>query len=305
MNRVITTILLFSGMLFLICGFLLQNTLMVQAQDDDDREYIGIRECNDCHRDISNRHELTRHGMTLLEVEEDSEPEDLGFVLGNFGLGEDIRTVIFPDGTERAFNLDDIAFTLGTGSNYQAYVTALDNDSYAVLPALWDSNTMMWVPLRLADTWLDSAYDFGSQCAGCHTVGLSFNSDTEIYEWEEEGVQCEACHGPGSLHAELVEDFGFEITGTQYLEIFAALDNPTDARVCGACHIRGRADDGIHPYPIEYIPGNELLTAFSPVPTDRANSGIPWIPRRTRCRPGRSAGTGPRGPFSRGSRWRL
>ena len=265
MNRVTSTILLFSGIMLLLYGFLLQNTLTVQAQADDEREYMGLRECNDCHRDLSNQHELSRHGMTLLEVEADAEPDDLGFVLGDFTVGEDVRTVAFPDG-ERAFELADIAFTLGAGANHQAYVVSLDDDVYAVLPAMWDVHESAWIPYNRADTWPDPAYDFGSQCAGCHTVGLSFDEEDGIYQWEEEGVQCEACHGPGSLHVDLVDDIGFDMTGEQYHEIAAALDNPTNVQVCGSCHVRGLDDDGIHPYPFTH--GEDLLASYSLVAED-------------------------------------
>ena len=78
MGRVTTTFMLFSGFLLLISGLLLHNAVPTQAQDDDDREYLGVRECNDCHRDLSREHALSRHGLTLMEVEEDAEPDELG-----------------------------------------------------------------------------------------------------------------------------------------------------------------------------------------------------------------------------------
>lgn len=272
MRRAIIAVLLISGLLILVYGYMLLNiTVPVQAQDDDDREYVGVRECKGCHRDLGNRHELSRHGMTLLEVEEDDDQEDLGFLLGDFAVGEALRTVAFPDGIERAFDRRDIAFTLGAGENYQAYVTALDEDNYSVLPARWDVKAGEWVPFNLAESWPDEAYDFGSRCAGCHTVGLTFDPEDNVYEWEDEGVQCEACHGPGSLHVDLVDDAGRDISGEEYREISAALDNAIDAQVCGACHTRGIADDGIHPYPIEYAPGNELTTGYALFPPNDAS----------------------------------
>ena len=229
---------------------------------DDDLEYAGTRECRSCHRSYANDHRETVHGRTLLEVaevDEDDEPA----IIADFETGEEIRTVEFADDETRAFTEDDVIFTLGAGRNYQAYVTEVDDEIYRVLPAQWNVSDETWVPLSLADDWSDPAYDFNSQCAGCHTT----NFNAENLEWDEEGVQCEACHGPGLLHVELADDAGSSLSEAEYDEVSSAINFSLDSQVCGQCHIRGlHAESGL-PHPVAYYPGNDLLdeSTFTPV----------------------------------------
>lgn len=67
-------------------------------------------------------------------------------------------------------------------------------------------------------------------CFVCHATGPSSTGHQDSLEgvegtWSEPGVQCEACHGPGSRHPSNPS------AGTIYV-------NP-DAEFCGTCHRRG------------------------------------------------------------------
>ena len=74
-----------------------------------------------------------------------------------------------------------------------------------------------------------SVYD----STGYHATGHQDNLEGIVGTWAAPGVQCEACHGPGSLH-----------TGNPY-GIRMPIDR--DAQACGPCHsqagrgsVRGR-----------------------------------------------------------------
>ena len=69
-------------------------------------------------------------------------------------------------------------------------------------------------------------------CGPCHTTGYSNDPDAHqddlpglIGTWTEPGVQCEACHGPGSLHA------------ANPRGVKPVVDR--DSEQCGKCHYRG------------------------------------------------------------------
>ena len=52
-------------------------------------------------------------------------------------------------------------------------------------------------------------------CGNCHTTGYSNNGNQDGLpgiqgQWEFPGVQCEACHGPGSLHVDSEGDVAVE-----------------------------------------------------------------------------------------------
>ena len=70
-------------------------------------------------------------------------------------------------------------------------------------------------------------------CGSCHTTGYSAEGNQLGLEglvgtWALEGVQCEACHGPGSEHAAAADPTLIKID--------------TSSAMCGQCHIRGDAD---------------------------------------------------------------
>ena len=64
----------------------------------------------------------------------------------------------------------------------------------------WNLLTQEWVPYHAGD--INKPFD----CGKCHTTGYQptghqLGLPGLIGTWEEDGVRCEACHGPGSDHA--------------------------------------------------------------------------------------------------------
>lgn len=233
---------------------------------DENLEYAGTHECRSCHRSYANDQEETIHFRTFIEV---AEAEDDNVILADFDLEDDSRITPFDDET-RLFTMDDVVFTLGAGRHYQAYVTEVDTDVYRVLPAQWNVADEIWIPLPLADEWTDTAYDFNSQCAGCHTT--DFNA--EELTWEETGVQCEACHGPGLNHVEFADDAGSSISDDEYADLSFAINFALDGQVCGQCHSRGMNEETALPIPVGYHPGMDLLdeSVFTPVDISNENA---------------------------------
>lgn len=223
----------------------------VDAQDDaQTADYIGSGDCRDCHRNLARDHTNTPHANALQE----GDKKDA--ILGDFSQGEDIRMVQFPgEDAPRPFTKDDIAYVVGAGRYIQRYLYEVGRREWAVLPAEWNVTTGTWQPYKLADVWPAPEYDFVQNCAGCHTTGLNI----ERSRWEDEGVWCEACHGPGSIHAELADDAGSHPSDKERAEIHAAIVLSPDAQVCGQCHSQGSNPDGTHPFPTDYRPGGTLL----------------------------------------------
>jgi hypothetical protein len=249
------------GLGSLACGItlLFGGIPRVSAQDVDleDAEYVGAEECGDCHRDLSRPHGETAHALTLQDVSRD---QDL--ILGDFEQGEDVRMVQFPGDDElRPFEADDIAYTVGSGRNVQRYLYEVERSEFMVLPVQWNVKAQAWEAYTLADDWPDDAYAFGPNCAGCHTTGI----DTRRFRWEDDGVQCESCHGPGSLHIEAVDD------DEDPEVIHASIVLSPDPQICGQCHSQGSEPEDNLPFPAEYRPGQADLMdedVFTLVPPD-------------------------------------
>ncbi|MCA9915996.1 MAG: hypothetical protein KC496_21725, partial [Anaerolineae bacterium] len=232
--------LMMGGAVLLVMGLFLLPTPpgVVVAQDFSDAEYIGRGECNDCHRDVDRAHRDSPHVLALQDV---ADEENKDAILGDFSQGDDIRTVLFPGESEpRPFTAADIVFAMGSGQHAQTYLVATGEHEYLVLPAEWNTLAQAWEPLALADAWPDPVYDFVTNCAGCHTTGL----DASRGRWEDDGVECEACHGPGSTHADLVDDAGSSIDDEEVAAIRGAIAFTSDSQMCGQCHSRGTTPDG-------------------------------------------------------------
>ncbi|MCI0713520.1 MAG: hypothetical protein L0154_25410 [Chloroflexi bacterium] len=231
--------------------FILWGVTSTSAQGDDEREYVGARECSSCHRDLARSHEESPHALALIG---DRSTE---LWLADFEAGEDVRTVALPGESEaRAFDEDDIAYAMGSGRYVQRYVSEVDRGEYVVLPAQWNTITGEWQPYGPVENFPDDpAYDFGFSCGACHTTAY----EARRVRWEDDGVQCEACHGPGSVHVEEAEDAGNSPSDRELEDVREAIVLSPDPQICGQCHSRGVEPEDMHPFPVEYLPGGDLL----------------------------------------------
>jgi len=231
--------LLISGMVLLLAGvFLLAGNAAAPVQAQSQAEgagYIGARECRLCHQDVGDGYRETRHALALQEVSDDP-----GLILGDFSQGEAVRQLQFPgESAPRPLIADDIQYVVGSGRHVQRYLYELDNGDLMVLPVEWNALEQAWQPYTLAGDWPGAAYDWQSNCAGCHTTGLNIATG----RWEDDGVQCESCHGPGSVHADEVDEAGSRPSDEELARIRAAIVTSVDPQICGQCHSQGRMPD--------------------------------------------------------------
>jgi predicted CXXCH cytochrome family protein len=260
MSRLKTYLVLVGGALMAFgLALLMVQTQPAQAQEDGaPLDYEGSRECQSCHRDVVRDHLDTNHALALVEVDRNQDA-----ILGDFSQGEDVRTVQFPgDDAARPFTADDVAYVMGAGRYSQAYVYEVDRDVYRVLPAKWNVVESQWEALDLGPTWDDPAYDFVTSCAGCHTTGLN----VEEAEWVDDGVMCEACHGPAELHLQVVDDAGRRPNDEELAAIRTSINPGIDPQVCGACHSRGAHPEDAPAFPVDYRPGDTLAQENSWMP---------------------------------------
>ena len=100
----------------------------------------------------------------------------------------------------------------------QQYLIPFENGKYQCLPIAWNTLEKKWFQMAAMvykpedmnpDNWLywtNQAQNWNSMCAECHSTNLqkNFDLDTKSYHttWKDINVNCEACHGPGSVHIE-------------------------------------------------------------------------------------------------------
>ena len=194
--------------------------------------FVGSATCSGCHPDISAVFSRSGHPWQLNLVVEGTRPR-FPFT----------QTLLPPAG----YSWDDISYVVG-GYNWKARF--LDKQGYLIttppqegeeveegedgdfsnqynLPNRALGKSSGFVQFHAGEAELP--YD----CGACHTTGFSPGGHQDDLPgiagtWVEPGVQCEACHGPGSLHARNPQAVDMDID--------------RDADACGECHTLGRSD---------------------------------------------------------------
>lgn len=188
-------------------------------------EYAGTQVCSGCHPDLYESFRNSGHNWELNPVVSGKPPQ--------FPFTQIIQP---PQG----YTWNDISYVIG-GYNWKARF--MDKQGYIITNApgqVGDSQFLnQWNfanPMIGAQAgWTD--YHSGEEqlsytCGECHTTGYNPRAQNElpgiVGTWAEPGIQCEACHGPGSLHAKNPMGIAMKIS--------------RDPEECGACHRRGEND---------------------------------------------------------------
>jgi len=185
-------------------------------------EYEGTETCGRCHGEIHDVFMKSGHPWKLNKVV-DGQPPDYPYT--------DVPNP--PDG----YTWDDVTYIIG-GYNWKARFVG--KDGFIITGEAGDDsflgqynfanpivgNDAHWVTYSAG---VEKAYN----CGPCHTTGYS-SWPPEVHQddlpgligtWAEPGVQCEACHGPGSLHVK--NPHGVRMVVDR------------DSEQCGECHYRG------------------------------------------------------------------
>ena len=254
------SISLIPGIALLLIGFsLLFNPANSVAQSPE-AEYEGARECCSCHGTMGRAFAGSEHSQTMLVANDEEIP-----LLADFNNGEDIRTVQFPGSdSPRPFTPDDVAYSLGSGVHIQRYLYELEEGVFMVFPAEWNTVASEWQTYDTGEEWLSDSYNFNQNCSYCHVTGF----DEETLEWDDEGVQCEACHGPGSEHISLMDELEFVEDEAGREQLHESINIAIDPATCGQCHSRGEAVDSAHAFPAAYQPGEDLSESWTLISED-------------------------------------
>jgi Cytochrome c554 and c-prime len=198
---------------------LLAATIFAPLQEND---YIGAQACGACHPTQLGQQSLSGHAASLRPAI--SHPLSKSFVPPGrlkrapnfqftFALGANQFKVKVSDGKSDAEMPIDWAF--GSGSHAVTFVSQVDEDSYVehyftyyaaarTLNATPGHQSLKAGSLGAAFGLLYRTFDPDPailRCFRCHSTGrLALGEKLEVRPGEL-GVRCEACHGPGSLHA--------------------------------------------------------------------------------------------------------
>ncbi len=202
---------------------------------NDDATYIGSAACNSCHPGYAADHLLHGHASALTGIE--GQPPAYPAEASQAGVPN------APNG----FDFNDIAYVIGGHNKGALFV---DTDGFLLTTgetgalAQWNldfpaNGTAAGFAEFAADQVDPLSFDFvqfaalttGPQAQDSENPSFQDNRPGMAGTFAEAGVQCEACHGPGSNHA--------PNPGARNLFV-----DPTGANSCNQCHVQPFGSDG-------------------------------------------------------------
>jgi len=257
-------------------------------------EYVGGQQCAACHPAEAELWLGSHHDLAMQAASPDS-------VLGDFSGAQfdynGITSAFFvregaywirTDGPDGRLAEYQITHTFGVDP-LQQYLVQLPGGRYQALSTAWDSRPeeqggQRWFHLYPDDAvdhtdplhWTDVFQSWNSTCAECHSTNLEKNYSPEenrfATSYSSVNVDCEACHGAGSLHVQAPETFEMGLPDTEADWLFLrrariaqrvpALEEQREVETCAQCHARRSQ------FTDDYHPGDPLLDGFRPALLD-------------------------------------
>jgi len=196
------------------------DKLDLQEGEQKEAHFVGSSKCLKCHKEKHAQWSHSQHPRMIQDPQKNP-----SVVVADFSK--------LPDDAD--FTLKDAIYTVG-GKFKQRFMMRKDfngTEDYVLGNYQWNVQTQKWQHFKPWKYWYKEAYPHDNQalptskaCDGCHFTG--FMSESKRIE---NGISCEACHGPASEHVK-------EPKSKVYL---ASLSDPVrQNEVCLQCHMRNR-----------------------------------------------------------------
>ena len=188
--------------------------------------YIGSENCSACHADQTAAWQRSHHAHSMAVADADSVLGDFNEARFDYGpyyaeffvrddrywvRTNDLPRQAEPDSGPAEF---EVLYTFGFEPLQQYLVETSPGNLQALnISATSGSDTSAWFDLyegeQLAQDdplqWSSELHSWNSRCATCHVTEFqkNYDRDNSTYQsaWAAINVGCEACHGPGSVHA--------------------------------------------------------------------------------------------------------
>lgn len=242
--------------ILLICAIRCSQSAKTYQNLSPEISYTGIQSCQPCHKKIYDSFIQTGMGKSLYPPDPTQIIEAFGPNVNVYDPKEDFYYHPFWANDQlfiREYRLADedtvfertelVDYIVGSGHQTRSYLMQRNGYLYE-FPITWYVNKKIWdlsPGYETSNTRFDR--EIGTECLSCHTGHIEQVKGTKNkYRKISMGIDCEKCHGPGSVHIKAIEggqliDVGEEIDYTIVNPAKLSVQQQFD--VCQQCHLQG------------------------------------------------------------------
>ncbi len=262
----------------------IKKDTLLYLNHSDSAKYVGINTCKLCHQDIYNTYIKTGMGKSFDVASKTKSSGDYhnsviydkvgDFYYKAFWQNDSLRFLEYRlQGRDTIYKrLETVNYIVGSGQHTNSHIQSV-NGYLNQMPMTFYTQKKKWdLPPGFEDGH-NSRFmrKIGLECMSCHNNYPEFVLGSENkFTAVPEGINCERCHGPGSMHVEQRQT-GSRIDTSKYIDY--SIVNPAklsiDAQfdICQRCHLQGNTvlKEGKSFY--DFKPGMKLsdyMTVFLP-----------------------------------------
>ncbi len=257
---------------------------LIYLNHSDSAKYVGINTCKLCHQDIYNTFIKTGMGKSFDVVSKTKSAGDYhnsviydkigDFYYKAFWQNDSLKFLEYRlQGRDTIYKrLETVNYIVGSGQHTNSHIQSV-NGYLNQMPMTFYTQKKKWdLPPGFEDGH-NSRFmrKIGLECMSCHNNYPEFVLGSENkFTAVPEGINCERCHGPGSIHV-AQRQTGSKVDTSKYIDY--SIVNPAklsiDAQfdICQRCHLQGNTilKEGKSFY--DFKPGMKLsdfMTVFLP-----------------------------------------
>lgn len=253
---------------------------LVYLNHSDTARYVGMNTCKLCHQDIYNTFIKTGMGQSLGQAtrKKSSGSFSAAAIYDRFSdlhyqayWEKDslfIREYRQKKKDTVHSRTEQVSYIIGSGQHTNSHLQ-LTNGYLTQMPMTYYTQKKHWdLPPGFEDG-VNTRFSrkIGLECMSCHNGYPEFVQGSENkYKGVPTGIDCERCHGPGSIHVAQRQS-GSRVDTSKYIDY--SIVNPAklsiDAQfdICQRCHLQGNAVLKDHRSFYDFRPGQKLSDYIS------------------------------------------
>ncbi|HEX7414062.1 MAG TPA: tetratricopeptide repeat protein [Bacteroidia bacterium] len=240
-------------------GISKKNDTLVYLNHADTAHYVGINTCKLCHQGIYNTFIETGMGKSFAGATKQKSAGDFTYSLiydefsdfyykSFWGKNDSLYFLEFRlKGKDTLYKrIERCDYIIGSGHHTNSHMQNI-NGHINQMPMTFYTQKKEWHLPPGFENGVNTRFTrkIGLECMSCHNSLPDFVVGSENkYNHVDEGINCERCHGPGSVHVQQ-RSTGSKIDTANYIDY--SIVNPSKLSidlqfdVCQRCHLQGNA----------------------------------------------------------------